>query len=98
VAGRGEEIDGIEPKLKRGARLLKWGADSGVKVVAAKLAGICPLGFDPEPLGSALALGALKALAEPNVEKVLQARLVIGKGFEELGDGEGLLAHPHYLA
>ncbi len=93
MARGGEQIDRIEPKLERSAGLLKRSADSRVKVMPAKLAGVSALGFNPEPLGSALALGALEALPEANFKQVVQAGFVIGKLLEELADREGRLAH-----
>jgi hypothetical protein len=67
-----------------------------VQVVAAPLAGIGPLGLDPEPLGSALTLGALEAFAEANVKQVLEAGFVVRKHAEECGGGEGLRHTPLY--
>ena len=55
VARRGEQVDGVEPKLERGAGLLKRRPDRGVQVVTAPLAGIGALCLDPKPLGGALA-------------------------------------------
>jgi hypothetical protein len=64
-----------------------------MEVVAAPLAGIGPLGFDPIPVGRPLALGALETLPEADLKKVTEAAFVVRELAEESGDGEGLLAH-----
>ena len=90
VAGRCEQIDRIEPKLQRSARLFKRRSDGGVQVVAAPLTGRGPLSFVPEPLGSALTLGALEAFVKANVKQMLQAGFVVRELAKELGGSEGL--------
>ena len=93
VAGDREQVDCIEPELKRGPRLFERGAHGRVQVVTAELAGIGALRLDPEPLGFALTLGALEALAEANFEQVIEAGFVVRKETEKLGGRKGLLAH-----
>jgi hypothetical protein len=67
-----------------------------MQVMAAPLAGIGALGLNAKPLGSALALGTLEALPEPNVEQVLEAGFVVRIQLEKLGGGEGLRHTPFY--
>jgi hypothetical protein len=62
--------------------------------MAAPLAGIGPLGLDAEPLGSALALGALETLPKANFEQVIEAGFIVRKETEKLGGRKGLLAQP----
>ena len=51
----GEQVDGIEPQLQRGAGLGERGANRGVQVMAAPLARIGALCLDPIPVRRALA-------------------------------------------
>ena len=94
----GKQVQRIEPKLERGAGFLERGANGRVQVVAAPLAGIGPLGFDPEPLGRAVARRASEALPEPHVKQVLQAGFVVRILAEEGGGGEGLRVHARSYA
>lgn len=55
VARRREQVDCIEPKLERGARLLERSANGRVQMVTAPLAGISALGLDAIPVRRALA-------------------------------------------
>ena len=89
-------MDGVEPKLERGAGLFERGADSRVQVVAAPLTGICALRLDAEPLTFALTFRALVALSKANIEQVLEASFVVRKLAEELGGSEGLRHTPLY--
>jgi hypothetical protein len=84
VAGRCEQIDGIKPKLKRRAAVLKRGAHCRVKMMPAKLAGIRPLCLNPEPLGLAGAFRARMVLAKTGFKQVLKANFVIREPSHEL--------------
>jgi hypothetical protein len=54
VPRRGEQVDCVEPKLKRSAGLFERRPDRGMQVVTAPLAGIGPLGLDAIPVRLAL--------------------------------------------
>lgn len=86
---RGEQINGIEPKLERRAAVLERRPDRGVEMIAAPLAGIGPLGLDPVPVGRTLAFGALVALSKAGLKQVLQAGFVRGEKLKKLADREG---------
>lgn len=83
-------MNGVEPELERSARLLERRSHGRVEVMTAPLARIGALGFDPVPVGRALARRARKAPAEPHIEQVSEARLVIRKLLEESGSGKRL--------
>jgi len=78
VPRRGEQVERIEPQFQRRATVLEQGSGSRVNVMPAPLAGVGALGLEPKPVGLAVALGADMALAEPDIEQVLQTRFVIG--------------------
>ena len=71
MAGRGEQIDSIKPKLQRCASLFKGCAYRWMQVVTAKLARISALGFDAKPLGRAFAGRAFRALPETDFKQML---------------------------
>jgi len=92
VAGLGKQEDRVEPKLQGRAGLLKDGPNGRMQVIAAPLARERTLSGDRIPLGFAVAPAANVTLAGPNLEKMLQARIVIGELLEKLLDG-GRLGH-----
>lgn len=76
VAGRGVEVDGVEPKLQWRARILKRGARCGVDVMPAPLAGIGAFGLDAIPVGFAFAPWARMALPMAHGEYVGQTGFI----------------------
>ena len=87
VAGCGEKIDGIEPKLKRRAAILKRSVNRGVKMMAAPLARIGSFCLNLIPVGFPFALRAGMALSEPDLKYVFQTGLIRGELFEEVPYG-----------
>jgi hypothetical protein len=76
VAGRGEEVDRIEPKLEGRAAVLERRADGRVKMMPAPLAGISAFCLNLVPVRLALALRAGMALAKTNRKNVRQAVVI----------------------
>ncbi len=84
MAGSGEQVDRIEPRLEGSAAVFKRSADSRVQVMTAPLAGVSAFRLDAIPLGLALALRALVILAKANVKQVIQAGFIGRELLEEL--------------
>ena len=77
---RGEQIHGIEPKRQWRPAVFKQRSDSRVKTMAATLARISALRFEPAmPFGFVFALRARIVLAETNFKKVIQAGFIVAK-------------------
>ena len=82
----GEQIHGIEPKLQRCPAVFKQSADCRVKMMAATLAGIRTLRFNPMPLGFLFALRARIVLAKASLKNMVQAGFVVAVLREKLSN------------
>lgn len=85
VAGSGEKVDRIEPRLQRSAAVLEKSPGGRVKVMTAPLASIGALGLETIPVGFLGALRADMALAKAHIKKVVQTGFVIRELREKLG-------------
>jgi hypothetical protein len=84
MPGRCEQVNGVKPKLKRRAAVLKRGAHCRVQMMPAKLAGIRPLCLNPEPLGLPGAFRTGMVLAKTGFKQMLKANFIIREPRHEL--------------
>jgi hypothetical protein len=86
VAGSGEQVNGIEPKLQRCAAILERRADCRMQMMPAPLAGVSTLGLKPKPPGCLAAFWADMALPKADIEQVFKALLIFRKAGQKLTD------------
>ena len=88
MACRDKEVDRIEPRLERGAGVLKHGASSRINVVATSGASPCAAVCQAVEGAVDTASAADMAWAVANVEDMDEASLIIREPCEELADVE----------
>jgi hypothetical protein len=77
AAGRGHQVDRVEPKLKAHRRLVEDRPGGRVDLMPAAHAGVGGAALDPKELRLAPAAGALRAVREEPLAQVFEAGVVV---------------------